>query len=140
MEIMFHCRKAASVRDVYNDMIKNTKGFTLIEIMIVVGIIAMLATIAIPSLLKNSSTAKMQTCISNLHNIELSIQQWSLDTRQSETAPVTGADILPYLQGTIVCPSGGRTFSDSYCVTAVNVKPTCLKVPNTHKLPENTIQ
>lgn len=116
------------------------KAFTLIEIMIVIGIIGMLVTIAIPNLLRNQRIAKMQTCISNLHHIELATQQWALETRQSDTAKVIPSDILPYLQGVVVCPSGGKTFEDSYLVTVVNVKPTCLKMPNSHKLPDDTTQ
>lgn len=117
-----------------------SKAYTLIELMIVLGIIAMLAAVAIPNLTRNQRTAKMQTCISNLHHIQLATQQWALETRQGETATVTAADILPHLQGTVVCPSGGKTFVDSYSVTTVNAKPTCLKVPETHKLPEDTLQ
>ena len=117
-----------------------TRAFTLIEIMIVVGIIAMLVAIAIPNFTRNSATAKRQTCISNLHHIQMATQQWALETRQSETATVTPADILPYLQGVVVCPSGGTTFADSYSVTAINANPVCLKVPSTHKLPAETTQ
>ena len=116
------------------------KAFTLIEIMIVLGIIGLLVAIAIPNLTKNSTAAKRQTCISNLHHIQLVTQQWALETRQADTASVTPADILPYLQGTVVCPSGGKTFADSYALTTVNANPTCLKVPSTHVLPDNTAQ
>ena len=116
------------------------KAFTLIEIMIVLGIIGMLVAVAIPNLTRNQRIAKMQTCISNLHHIQLATQQWALETRQSDNAPVTAADVLPYLQGTVVCPSGGKTFMDSYALTTVNVNPTCIKVPSTHVLPENTVQ
>jgi prepilin-type N-terminal cleavage/methylation domain-containing protein len=116
------------------------KAFTLVEIMIVVGIIGLLATIAITNFSKSQTTAKRQTCISNLHHIDLVTQQWALETRQPEAAPVTPADILPYLDGVVVCPSGGKTFADSYSVTFANAKPTCRIVPSTHKLPENTIQ
>ena len=115
-----------------------TKAFTLIEIMIVVGIIALLATIAIPNLVKQQSTAKRETCIANLHNIDMAIQQWALETRQGESYPVAATEVLPYLQGRVVCPSGGKTFADSYAVTFANAKPTCLKVPKDHRLPDDT--
>lgn len=108
--------------------------------MIVIGIIAMIVAIAVPNLTRNQRMAKRQTCISNLHNIQLATQQWALETRQSDNAPVTAADVLPYLQGTVVCPSGGKTFEDSYFVTTANVNPTCRKVPSTHVLPDDTVQ
>ena len=114
-------------------------GFTLVEIMIVVAIIGMLASIAIPNFVKARTTAQMNACISNLRQIDGAIQQWALDTKQGDTATVTAADILPYLKNAVYCPSGGKTFADSYSVSTVQVRPTCLKVPTTHKL-EETLQ
>ncbi len=109
------------------------------EIMIVVAIIGLLASIAIPNFVKARTTAQMNACISNLRQIDGAIQQWATETKQGETATVSATDILPYLRGEVKCPSGGKTFSDSYAVTTVAAKPTCLKVPTTHKL-EETVQ
>ena len=114
-------------------------GFTLVEIMIVVAIIGLLASIAIPNFVKARTTAQMNACISNLRQIDGAIQQWALDTKQGDTATVTAADVLPYLKNSVVCPSGGKTFADSYSITTVQAKPTCLKVPTTHKI-EDTLQ
>ena len=107
--------------------------------MIVVAIIGLLASIAIPNFVKARTTAQMNACISNLRQIDGAIQIWATDTKQGETATVTPADILPYLKGEVKCPSGGKTFTESYGVTTVAAKPTCLKSPNTHKL-EETLQ
>jgi prepilin-type N-terminal cleavage/methylation domain-containing protein len=114
-------------------------GFTLVEIMIVVAIIGLLASIAIPNFVKARTTAQMNACISNLRQIDGAIQQWALDTKQGDTASVTAAEILPYMKNSVVCPSGGKTFADSYSVTTVQAKPACLKMPSTHKI-EDTVQ
>jgi len=114
-------------------------GFTLVEIMIVVAIIGLLASIAIPNFVKARTTAQRQACIANLQQIDGAIQQWAAETRQGDDATVTGADVLPYLKNAVVCPSGGKTFADSYSVTTVATRPTCLKQPSTHKL-EETLQ
>jgi prepilin-type N-terminal cleavage/methylation domain-containing protein len=115
------------------------RGFTLVEIMIVVAIIGLLASIAIPNFVKARTTAQMNACISNLRQIDGAIQQWALDTKQGDTASVTPADVLPYMKNSVVCPSGGKTFADSYSVSTVQAKPACLKVPSTHKI-EDTVQ
>jgi prepilin-type N-terminal cleavage/methylation domain-containing protein len=114
-------------------------GFTLVEIMIVVAIIGLLASIAVPNFVKARTTAQMNACISNLRQIDGAIQQWALDTKQGDTAAVAAADILPYLKNSVVCPSGGKTFADSYSVSTVQAGPTCLKQPGTHKL-DQTLQ
>jgi prepilin-type N-terminal cleavage/methylation domain-containing protein len=114
-------------------------GFTLVEIMIVVAIIGLLASIAIPNFVKARTTAQMTACISNLRQIDGAIQMWATETKQGDTSSVTAADILPYLKNAVYCPSGGHTFADSYSVTTVQARPTCLKVPTTHKM-EETVQ
>jgi prepilin-type N-terminal cleavage/methylation domain-containing protein len=113
-------------------------GFTLVEIMIVVAIIGLLATIAIPNFVKARSTAYMNACISNLRQIDGAIQAWALDTKQGDNSPVDFSQISSYLKGQVVCPAGGKTFSDSYHLGTVQDKPTCLKSPDTHKLPPDT--
>ncbi len=56
------------------------KGFTLVEIMIVVAIIGLLAAIAIPNFVKARESAQTNACISNLKQIEGAIVLYNLDT------------------------------------------------------------
>jgi len=97
------------------------KGFTLVEIMIVVAIIGLLAAIAIPNFVKARETAQTQACIANLKQIEGAIQVWAVDTGQSDTATPTWADLTPnYIRTQPSCPSGGN-----YVLPAVSERPTC---------------
>ena len=107
--------------------------------MIVVAIIGLLASIAVPNFVKARTTAQMNACISNLRQIDGAVQQWALDTKQPDTAQPQPSDILPYLKNAVVCPAGGKTFAESYHLGTVADRPTCLMKPATHKL-EETLQ
>ena len=110
-------------------------GFTLVEIMIVVAIIGLLASIAIPNFVKARTTAQMNACINNLRQIDGAIQQWALDLKKDAGQAVTLNDISSYLRNSVVCPSGGTTFDDSYTITTVDAPPLCQRQPATHKMP-----
>jgi len=56
-------------------------GVTLIELLVVVAIIALLASILMPSLAKAREQAKGASCLSNLHNIGLSLAMYHGDNR-----------------------------------------------------------
>jgi prepilin-type N-terminal cleavage/methylation domain-containing protein len=58
-------------------------AFTLVEIMIVVAIIGLLAAIAIPNFIKARATAQQNACINNLRQIDAAINEWALETGQS---------------------------------------------------------
>jgi prepilin-type N-terminal cleavage/methylation domain-containing protein len=82
----------------------NKKGFTLVEIMIVVLIIALLAAIAIPNFLKARKTTQMNACIDNMRAIEGAIEQAKMEGVNEITYPddLVGTD--KYIKVEPKCP------------------------------------
>jgi prepilin-type N-terminal cleavage/methylation domain-containing protein len=102
-----------------------THGFTLVEIMIVVAIIGLLASIAIPNFVKARATSQKNGCINNLRQIDGAKQQLVLEAGDSKN--LDKDNLTPYLgRGANgqwpVCPT---TQNDSYNIQAKDVTPTC---------------
>ena len=113
-------------------------GFTLVEIMIVVAIIGLLASIAIPNFVRARIQSQKEACINNLHQIDSAVQTWALENNKALSAAVVFPDISGYLKSAVLCPAGGTTFADSYTISNVGTKPLCRKVSSRHVLAADT--
>jgi len=58
---------------------RRSKGFTLVELLLVVAILAVLAFLAVPAIAETIKNSRMRTCGSNEHMIETNIWRWYAD-------------------------------------------------------------
>jgi prepilin-type N-terminal cleavage/methylation domain-containing protein len=82
-------------------------GFTLIELMIVIAIIAILAAILVPNFIRARAQGQLTACKSNLKNIGTAMEMYSTDW--SGKYPSAGMALLTpnYLKTLPECPAAG---------------------------------
>src|SRR5438093_285764 len=106
----------------------NTKrgGFTLVEIMIVVAIIALLAAIAVPNFLRSRKRSQATQVLEDLRIIDSAVDQYAIETnRAGGFGPLAWADVKNYLKtGTRLYTSTGKDIlGNSFTIPTVDSPP-----------------
>jgi prepilin-type N-terminal cleavage/methylation domain-containing protein len=114
-----------------NKLNKRRGGFTLVEIMIVVAIIALLAAIAVPGFLRARKRSQASRIINDLRLIDSAVDQYAIETNKTSGSLVNVADWTNYLKkGTNLYTTGSDLFGNSYGAQSVDTLP---KVPTSTK-------
>ena len=106
-------------------------GFTLIEVMIVVAIIALLAAIAVPGFLRARKRSQASRIINDLRLIDSAVDQYAIENNKSSGAVVGTVDWTNYLKkGTNLYTTGKDILGNDYGAQTVDSLP---KVPSSSK-------
>ncbi len=106
-------------------------GFTLVEIMIVVAIIALLAAIAVPGFLRARKRSQASRIINDLRLIDSAVDQYAIETNKKSGDVVNTADWTNYLKaGTNLYTTGKDILANDYGPQKVDSLP---KVPSASK-------
>ena len=90
-------------------------GFTLVEIMIVVAIIALLAAIAVPNFLRARKRSQATRVLEDLVQLDHALDQYAIDNARTSGFVATFSDLSNYIKtGTVLYSTGADVFGDSY--------------------------
>ena len=91
-------REIESKLAMLNKLNKRRGGFTLVEIMIVVAIIALLAAIAVPGFLRARKRSQASRILNDLRMIDAAVDQYAIETNRTTNFVVGTADWTNYLK------------------------------------------
>ena len=104
---------------------KQRQGFTLVEIMIVVAIIALLAAIAVPAFLRARKRSQATLVKNDLRLIDSAVAQYAIETSKAAGADVYVDDWMAYIKDdTRLSDSGQDIFGADYNDQEVDLLPT----------------
>jgi prepilin-type N-terminal cleavage/methylation domain-containing protein len=92
-------------------MFRSQKGFTLIELMIVVVIIGILAAIAIPNFIAMQNRAKEGSTKANMHTLQLAAEDYGVQNDGAYAGTMDDTHIVPSL------PGAGNSFKNAFTNT-----------------------
>jgi len=105
------------------------KGFTLVEIMIVVAIIALLAAIAVPGFLRARKRSQASRILNDLRMIDAAVDQYAIETNRITNFVVGTADWTNYLKkNSMLYNTGKSLLGSAYGSQTVDTIP---RVPST---------
>ncbi len=104
---------------------KRRGGFTLVEIMIVVAIIALLAAIAVPNFLRSRKRSQATMVLEDLRQIDSAVDQWAIENNKTSSNTPAWSDIQKYLKtGTrLYTSTGNDILGNAFTINSVDTPP-----------------
>ena len=100
---------------IFNRAGNRRRGFTLVEIMIVVAIIALLAAIAVPNFLRARTRSQAAKIMEDLRQIDNATDMYATENNKTSGMNPTFTDLKAYIKtGTVLYNTGTDLFGDTY--------------------------
>jgi competence protein ComGC len=102
-------------------MNRSSRAFTVVEILVIVGIIAVFLAMLVPALDNKPTKAPKAACVNNLRQIDYAQQIWAVEHNKTTNDIPGWSDLQPYLKtNQVKCPSGGK-----YTLAVAGQAPAC---------------
>ena len=96
----------------FSNLLKQQKGFTLVELLVVVAIIGVLAAVAVPRFVDSTASANGAKVLADLQSMDSAIQQFSA---ANGALPTALTDLSTYFaSGTAPTPPTGKVKIKTY--------------------------
>src|SRR5437762_1497982 len=103
---------------------KKHAGFTLVEIMIVVAIIALLAAIAVPGFLRARKRSQASKILNDLRMIDAAVDQYAIESNRTTGFTVPSSEWIKYVKkDSILYNTGKSLFGTDYGSQTVDTIP-----------------
>jgi prepilin-type N-terminal cleavage/methylation domain-containing protein len=114
----------------FNKIDNRRGGFTLVEIMIVVAIIALLAAIAVPSALRARKRSQATSTLETLRILDAACDQWAIEYGQSPGATPSNTQLQAYTK------TGSKLYTDLSGGSATDALGNTIGLPSVDVAPD----
>ncbi|MFP4057497.1 MAG: competence type IV pilus major pilin ComGC [Candidatus Brocadiia bacterium] len=97
----------------HNAIHRRRRGFTLLELLIVVVILGILAAVIVPRFTVSAAEAKKNACAQNVANINTQVERWYFEKGSWPASDLSdiGSDADYFPDGLPTCPVDGSAYA-----------------------------